>query len=426
MKRRPTGLSLHVRQFDYLLAAFVFIATGFGLLVLAGTTRDVPELARTVSQQARWWGISLCIFALVLAVPYSWLRVLGWPAYGLLVLSLAVLAFASHLGMHWISTVRAGGAMSWYQISFGAASIRFQPSEFAKIAVAIVLAHWLSVRRESIAEAPGWRHSLLECFVPLLLTAIPMGIVFVQPDFGTASVFLPLPFVLLFVAGLRWRIVLTAVALGVAVAVSGFIYLTNAEHVPGLKPYQLNRIRIFLAPLGKPFNPPGVEEILYGQPQVETTETLSTKSQDPDDWQIRQAEMALGSGRLFGKGWGQGPQSRLRFLPAHHTDFIFSSLGEQFGLAGCLALLILYLLIVWRCVRAALKASDPFGQYLVVGLVSIFLIHVFLNVGMAIRLLPTTGLPLPLFSFGGSFLVTNYLIFGLIANVGMRRPSRER
>ncbi|MBN1867837.1 rod shape-determining protein RodA [Candidatus Sumerlaeota bacterium] len=425
MREHPTGLGLHARQFDYFLAMFVLFATGFGILVLAGSTRDVPELAKILPQQARWWGIAIGVFCLTLAVPYRWLKIPGWIVYGMLVVSLAALVFASHLGMAWISTVRAGGASSWYKIALGSSSIRFQPSEFAKIGVVIVLAHWLSLRRESIAEARGWRKPILECIVPLAVAALPMAIVFLQPDFGTASVFLPLPFIVLFVAGLPWRVVLTTVAFGTALALGGFVYLMNADHVPGLKPYQLNRIRVFLEPLGKPFNPPGVEEILYGPAQPEVAET-SAKSRDPDDWQIRQAEMALGSGRLFGKGWGQGTQSRLRFLPAHHTDFIFSSLGEQFGLAGCLALLLLYVLIVWRCVHVALVASDAFGQYLVVGLLSIFILHVFLNIGMSVRLLPTTGLPLPLFSFGGSFLVTNYVIFGLIANVGMRREPKER
>jgi cell division protein FtsW (lipid II flippase) len=225
-----------------------------------------------------------------------------------------------------------------------------------------------------------------------------------------------------------------------------------------LRPHQMKRIQVFRAPLEdalrpifRPFQPAGVEQALAGL-GTDPTRRAPTAEAGPGEtegetagagaptsaearreaalearkaaaavWQIQQAEMALGSGRMFGKGWGKGTQSREGFLPAHYTDFIFCSLGEQFGMVGCFLLLGLYLLIAWRALHVAATASDPFGRCLVVGLLAVILLHVFFNVGMTVRLLPVTGLPLPLMSYGGSFLATNYLILGLIANVSMRR-----
>ncbi|NQU44458.1 rod shape-determining protein RodA [bacterium] len=413
MPQQPSGFLHFLRQFDFLLLAFLLLTTGFGLLVLDGSTHDVAGMERYVNGQLTWWKVALAIFFLALVIPYRWLKVLGWPAYAITLLFLILVLAHGDLGI--LGTIKAGGAASWLELRFSGAALRFQPSEFAKIATVIALAHWLAWRRDKL-------QTVWECLPPLILAAIPMALIARQPDLGTASVFLPLPFLLLFVAGLRWRIVLTASAIGLMLMLACTVFLMTANTVPGLRNYQLKRIRVFLEPISQPLKTPGIEEILYGSPASEKDERVKPSY---DDWNIRQAEMALGGGRLFGKGWRKGTQSRYRFLPQHHTDFIFSSLGEQFGLVGCLVLFLLYLLVVWRTLRIGIYSADPFGKLLVVGLLSIVLIHVFMNIGMSVRLLPVTGLPLPFMSYGGSFLVTNYLIFGLIANVGMRRRSRE-
>ena len=190
---------------------------------------------------------------------------------------------------------------------------------------------------------------------------------------------------MLYVGGASRKLILLLILLAVWGTVTAY---------PFLKPYQKARIKVFLNP------------------------------EHDTNWQgynIRQAEISLGSGGIWGKGWKQGTQTRLRFLPERHTDFIFSSLGEQFGLAGCALLLLLYGLICLRALIAVHYTRNSFGRLLVVGLLACFLLHILFNVGMTLRLLPVTGLPLPLFSYGGSFLLTNYLIFGMIQSVGMRK-----
>lgn len=406
--------ALYFYQFDYLLLAFILAATVFGLIVLDGSTYQVAGLSDLVHQQMRWAAIALAVFALAAAMPYRWLLVLGWPFYlACLVLLLALLVASRFPQLSFLTAVKSYGATSWYRFQLGSMSVRFQPSEFTKIAVVIVLAQWLAWRGERV------RH-LHECLAPLVVAYIPMAVVLKQPDFGTASIFLPLPLVLLFVAGLPWRTILVSVLLAVVLSGGAAFYLATAESVPGLRKYQLQRIHSFLTPLVQPFQPPGIEDVLQRRREPEGRSERAPKI-TADQWQIRQAEMALGSGRLTGKGWRQGTQSRLRFLPKHYNDFIFCSLGEQFGFVGCVALIGLYILIVWRALTIAALASDPFGKYMVVGLLTIFVVHVFINIGISVRLLPVTGLPLPFMSHGGSFLVVNFLIFGLIANVGMRR-----
>jgi rod shape determining protein RodA len=413
------GLLLFLRQFDYPLLIFLLLTTGLGLLALNGSTHDVSGLEGYTQKQAMWWGVSVAIFFGTLLIPYRWYRYLGWALYAACVGLLLMLLVAMKAHLSFLSGVAAGGAASWLEIKLGSFSMRLQPSEFTKIAVVMILAQWLAWRRKKLTNV--W-----ECIPPLFFTAIPMAIIFKQPDFGTAAVFLPIPFTLLFVAGLRWKIVVWAISIGGACGMAGIIYLSTASTIPGLKDYQVNRIKVFLGPLAQPFRPPGIEEGLNGgatppKPEEDLSPEELKKKSDPDDWNIRQAEMALGSGQMFGKGWRQGTQSRYKFLPEHYTDFIYSSLGEQFGLLGCAGLLVLYLLLTWRAIHISIVNSDPFGKFLVIGLLCIFLIHIFLNVGMEVRLLPVTGLPLPLVSYGGSFLATNYLLFGLIANVGMYR-----
>jgi len=424
MRNEEGRLKTCLHQFDYPLFLFVLATTAFGLVVLSGGARDVPGMAEKVGAQTMWWRVSIAVFLAALVIPYRWLLVFSWPLYLLSVALLLMLILADRHSLGFISTVKAGGAASWLKLTVGARSWQFQPSEFAKIAFVIVLAQWLAWRREHLAK-------LRECIVPFIITAVPVAIIFRQPDLGTAAVFLPLPFILLFVAGIRWRVVIVSVLAGILVLVAAVVYLTHAERVPGLKEYHVKRIRVFLKPIVSPFQPPGVESILYGdsqaaQPPEPEANTPKGKKQRDYEWQIQQAEMALGSGRVFGKGWGQGTQTRYGFLPEYWTDFIFSSLGEQFGLMGCLSLLLFYLLILWRVVHISVVTADPFGKYLVLGLVSIVMIHVFMNIGMTVRLLPIAGVPLPLVSYGGSFLATNYLIFGLIANAGMRRVKIER
>ncbi|MFP4382291.1 MAG: FtsW/RodA/SpoVE family cell cycle protein [Candidatus Sumerlaeia bacterium] len=418
MQDSSNKIQTWLMQFDYLLLLFVLLATALGIIVMHGGTSNVGGLSQYVPRQIQWWKVSIVIFFMAVLFPYRWLRYLGWPLYlfSILLLLIVWLSAKDKLNLGFIDAVRAGGADSWLRINLGARSFQFQPSELTKISTVIILASWLAWRRQKLTNV--W-----ECIVPGAVALIPFVLIAIQPDVGTAAIFLPLPFLLLFVAGLRWKIVGTTIVLGLLLAVSGTIYFLQADEAPFLRKYHLRRIQVFLEPIVQPFKLPGVEEILYGTGPADNGAPQDEKK--ADDWNIRQAEMALGSGRLFGKGWGKGTQARYRFLPEHHTDFIFCSLGEQFGLAGCLGLILLYVLIGWRVFHIAIETRNFFGKYMVVGLMSIIFIHIFLNIGMMVRLLPVAGLPLPLMSYGGTFLAANYLMFGLIVNVGMRRDPRD-
>jgi len=354
-----------VKRFDPVLFLLVLAVTLAGIAVIYGATYSVPGLSNYGKKQFIWLLVCLPAFFLMCAVDYRRVRQISWPFYFVIVLALLLLPVLGH---------QVKGAKSWYAVG----PHRIQPSEFAKIAVALCLSHYLASRERPIRR-------IRDVLVPLALGAVPAFLILIQPDLGTASLFLPLVLVMLFAAGSSKRLIFLILLLAVWVCVSAY---------PFLRPYQKARIRVFLHP------------------------------EHDARWQgynILQAEISLGSGGVTGKGWKQGTQTRLRFLPERHTDFIFSSLGEQFGMAGCAILLVLYALISLRIALQARHVRNRFGRLAMIGLLACFLLHVIFNVGMSLRLLPVTGLPLPLFSYGGSFLLTNYLIFGMIQSIIMRR-----
>jgi rod shape determining protein RodA len=270
-----------------------------------------------------------------------------------------------------------------------------------KIAVVLLLSDLAARRPGSWSTLPGLA-------VPILLGAVAAAIIFKQPDLGTAAVFLPVLFALLLAGGARIRHLVLLGMLGLASA--GLMF----EH---LEPYQRERLASFLHP----------ESDIRGR-----------------DYNIYQARITLGSGQLWGRALAEeadegdiedplAPASspaefsraRLDFLPEAHTDFIFSSLGEQFGFVGCAAVIALYVLFTLFAVIVAIQARTLQGAVMVVGLLAIVLTHVVLNLGMCLSLLPVTGLPLPFVSYGGSSMLTNYVIGGLICNVAARRYEFE-
>lgn len=349
------------------------LLTAVGIVTIAGS--ELPT-ERHAARQALWLGVSLVAFALTVSLNPAWLRALAPVAYGALAVALVGLLVRGQ-------TIK--GSAAWYDLG----PLRWQPSEMMKVATVLLLA-------EVMARWPGRMRSLWGLSVPLLITALPVALIFKQPDFGTAMVFLPVLGVMLWLGGARLRhLVLFAL---LAVAGAGTIY-------PHLKDYQ--RARLFA------FANPGADIRGAG-------------------WNVHQAKITLGSGQLWGRAFsgeedeeetlapGQS-RTKLDFLPEPHTDFIFSSLGEQFGFVGCALVLGLYVLMSLFAVVIALQASNLWGTLAVMGLQAIILTHVFLNVGMCLTLLPVTGLPLPYLSYGGSSLVTNFIIGGLICNVAARR-----
>lgn len=344
----------------------------FGVATIwgASSTEGEPGPFRGYARvQFQWLLIGIAAMTFLVATDYRWTKAAAWPMYLGILGVLLVVAFHGS---------KVKGATSWFILDLGPRKVSFQPSEPAKVATVILLARYLSGR------IPRFR-GLLNSFPAIALAAIPMGAIFLQPDLGTAVTFIPVTLVMMFIAGLRLRVFAFYFLL-----VAGISYAAY----PHLKPYQKERIRTFIEPgrdaLGKGYN-------------------------------VIQAQTAMGSGGFAGKGWGRGTQTSFRFLPEYQTDFVFPTLGEQFGFAGCMAALALYSLLLLRILYLAGRVEDLFGVLLICGFATVLVTHIILNIGMATGLLPVTGLPLPFFSYGGSFMLTCFIMIGLIVSAAARR-----
>ena len=371
-----------LRRFDLWLTVLMFGLSLAGALAIWGSYGQ-EVLSASAKRQLVWIALGAGVFLVCCFLDLKTVEWAGYPLYGLCLLLLAGLFF-------WGRQIE--GARSWYKMG----SIHFQPSELMKIAVVVVLASHLSRCRSQLRHARG-------LLIPAAIAGVPCLLTMMQNDSGTAIVFVPIFMIMIYMAGAQKRV------LGALVVVA---LLGGAIALPRMHPYQLARIS---AVLGKRFS----------------DQVMPALGQNPEEiWQIaerrskfhsEQARIALGSGQIVGKGWGQGTQTRLKWLPQFHTDFIYASLGEQFGFVGCALLALAYAVMVWRGARIALEARDMFSSLMVVGLLTIFVAHVILNLGMAVDLLPIIGLPLPFLSYGGSFLLALFALFGLVVNVGMRK-----
>ncbi|MEX1176925.1 MAG: rod shape-determining protein RodA [Nitriliruptor sp.] len=316
-------------------------------------------------------GLVLGIGAMAVAavVDYRQLRTYAAAIYGIAVVLLALVL--TPLG------TAAGGSTRWITI----AGFPMQPSELAKIAVLIALAAVLHERKGE----PG----LPTVGVCLAITAVPFGLVFLQPDLGTSIVFIWLCGVLFVIGGVQGRYL---AELGVAATAA----IAGVFRADVIQDYQLERLTSFLN---------------AGDPSL---------AQGPA-FQTRQSMIAIGSGQFGGKGLFEGTQTSLSYVPENHTDFIFTVIGEEFGFIGALVVLGLFLTLIWRGLRIAVLAKDLFGTLLATGVVAMLALQVFVNVGMTVGIMPVTGIPLPFISYGGTSLIVWFAIVGLLLNVHMRR-----
>lgn len=342
--------------------ALLLSAIGLATVHSASSELAVDYLPR----QAVFVGAGLLLFLITLTLDYRVLLGLSIPAY---LLSMVVLIAVLFVG------IEAGGSRSW----LGIGNWRLQPSEFAKIATALLLARYLS----TIAE-PYLR--VRQIATVLAIVAVPMELIRRESDLGGAAMFLPMLAAVLVVAGIRPRMMIAG-ALAVVLG-AGLVWSF------GMRPYQRERVLSFLQPERDPLGA---------------------------GYQVRQSKIAVGSGELTGKGYMQGTQSQLRFLPARHTDFIFAVLAEEWGFFGVATTLCLYGAFLLSCARVALRARDRAGILLVVALVSGTAFQVVYNTAMVVGLAPNTGIPLPFLSYGGSFMLANYIALGIILGVDLRR-----
>jgi rod shape determining protein RodA len=258
-----------------------------------------------------------------------------------------------------------------------------QPSEFGRIFIAITFGQFLANRQKRI-------HQFSNTIITLIYVGIPIALIFVQPDLGMSMLYIVIWFVMLWLAGLPMSHFITLAVFGVMAAV--IVY-------PNLADYQKDRITTFVNP---------------------------EAADDEDIFNIDQAEISIGSGGLWGKGYMQGTQSQLGFLRVQHTDFIFSMITEEMGLIfGSFIILILMGFILLRILRAAALSPDPAGKYICTGIAAVLLFQTIVSVGMNVRLLPVTGLTLPFVSYGGSSLVTLFMAIGVVQSVLMRHRKQE-
>lgn len=348
---------------NFVGTALVIAAIGC-LLVYSATYFTDPTL-NTFRKQVLWVAIGMALMILFMIIDYHILFDIAPILYAI---GIALLLYLLIWGR------MTANIKAWIHIG----AFQFQPSEFMKIFTALMLARYFDSNDRAYLD-------LRSFLVVMGIIGLPVTLIMLQPDFGTATTFFPLVAVAMFFGGIRIRI-WAAMLLAVAIAVP----VTWHE----LKPYQRDRILVFLNPERDPLG---------------------------RGYQVTQAKIAIGSGGIHGKGFRNGTQARLEFLPARHTDFIFATLGEEWGFIGVVIVLSLYLFLIMQAMNFAKHARDRGGTFLIICLISFIIFHVLINVSMQIGVLPTTGIPLPLISYGGSSTMMFFIAIGLIANVDMRR-----
>jgi len=374
------------KHIDWLLFANIVLLVMMSLVAIASAlseplTEDTGSFMAIVSQldlhyvvlQLQWFGVGLFAMFITLLPDY---HAIGEYYKWIYVVIIALLVAVYFLGKE------ISGTTGWFRIG----TAGFQPSEVGKVAMVIVLAKMISDRTKG--KEGGLRR--IRDLLPILgVFIIPVALIILQKDLGTAMVYAFTFFSMLFMARTSWKIIAGLLgAVGVALPVTWLL----------LADWQKNRIYTFLG--------------------LETTGTSSTDA----SWQSDLAKEAAGSGQIWGRGlFSTGGESTASSIPENHTDFIFASTVEAIGFIGAMVIILLYCLLLFRTLYLASKAKDDFGALIIIGVLAMTLFHVFENIGMNIGVMPITGIPLPFFSYGGSNLLTNMIAFGLVINVSMRR-----
>ena len=359
------------RYFDVWLLAAVLLLTAYGILMIRSAITGAPAFATYPQQQLIWAILGTIILLVVAAIDYRVLTSSHWYLYAGLVLLLVAVIVTGQVN---------NDARRWIQIT---PSFQIQPSEFGRIFITVTFAQFLAQRRHLIGR---FSNTLLS----LAYFAMPVGLIFIQPNLGMTLLFMFIWFIMIWLAGLPLSHFMGLILMGLMVGVAVFPFLAD---------YQKDRVSTFLNP---------------------------ESASDDDVFNVDQAEISIGSGGLWGKGYLQGTQSQLGFLRAQHTDFIFSVITEEMGLVlGSALVLGLMGFILIRILRAASRSPDPAGKLICGGIAAILFFQTAVNVGMNVRLLPVAGLTLPFVSYGGSSLITLFLAIGVVESVLMRQRKQE-
>lgn len=370
------------KNIDYYLLGSVILLVLTGLVMIYSATRNNTVLTGgdsllLVKKQLAAIAIGLIGMFLIMFSDYRLPDLMYQIIYGInLLLLLMVL---SPLGME------IKGAKSWLNLG---GPFSLQPSEFAKLMVILTLAKHL-VGKENL-------DSFRDLCSPFLHIIPPLVLILLQPDLGTVLVFFFFFFIMLYIAGYNGRFLLGIILAGILVLALIFLCHYYFDTPLPFKEYQIQRMTIFLNPDSDPTG---------------------------SGWNVRQAIIAVGSGRFFGKGLFQGTQGRLGFLPENHNDFIFAILCEEWGFVGGFLLLSLYFILIWRCLVIIQHSKDKYGTLVATGIMAMFFFHILENIGMNIGVMPITGIPLPFVSYGGSSIITNLLAVGFLENIWIRRQK---
>ena len=371
VKFTPTGWR-KILYLNWPLIVLLIAVAGVGFLMLTSVAGG--RISRWAEPQMERFALGFVLMLIVAMVPIWFWRNVSALAFGLSVLLLLFVEFFGAVGM---------GAQRWIDLGF----MRLQPSELTKITLVMVLAayyDWLDVTKKS--------HPLF-VLIPLLVIALPVALTLRQPDLGTALLLLIGGGAVMFLAGVHWAYFAGVIASGVGAVFA--VFTSRGTGWQLLQDYQYRRI-----------------------------DTLLNPSNDPlgAGYHITQSQIALGSGGWTGRGFMEGTQSRLNFLPEKHTDFIFTTLAEEFGFVGASSLLALYLLILVFFIVIALSTRDRFAALLVMGIAVAFFLYFAVNMAMVMGLAPVVGVPLPLVSYGGSAMLVLMIAFGLVQSAHIHRP----
>ena len=355
---------------DWTIIICTILLVGIGLTAIGSATHVNQESIGFGSLVVKQLVFFLANVAVVIGMQFvDYHRLKGWGnmIYGITLLMLiAVMAVGTS----------ALGAQRWIQLG----PITIQPSEFSKLLMIICMAKMLESRYNKL-------DTFKSLVVPILYVGVPILLVFMQPDLGTSLVYIAIFVGMLFVSGIRLRLVRI-------IATVGVLLMPLAWFV--LKDYQKQRILVFMNPDIDPFG---------------------------SGYHIIQSKIAIGSGTIFGKGLFNGTQSQLNFLPENHTDFIFFVIGEELGFIGCIFVLILLFMLIYRSIKVAYSCNDRFGMLLATGIGSMLCFEVLVNAGMTMGIMPVTGIPLPFISYGVSALTTNMISVGILLNISMQRKK---
>jgi len=358
------------------MIGLIFAIAIIGLSAVYSATYTAKGPSSLYYKQIIWVSMGVIIMFLALIPDY---HTVGRYAYVLYATSLLLLLLVMVMG-------RSGmGAQRWLAIG----PFAFQPSELAKLSLTLALARYF-------AEDPKrGGYDLRDLTIPGVMVLIPLVLVLKQPDLGTALMLLLTSTLIVMLAGLRMRSVLIMILTGVTI-VSAVLLVPPVRHKiwGSLKPYQQNRIRAFVDPSSDPLG---------------------------SGYHANQSKIAVGSGQIVGKGFRKGTQSQMAFLPERHTDFIFAVIAEERGFIGTALMVLLYLVLLLVGVDAAKNAKDRLGVLMAGGIVSMISLYVFINVGMAVGIVPVVGVPLPLVSYGGTSTITTFIALGLLLNIQARR-----